>query len=65
MSNTKRIYVRFTDDQYKEIKNKACFHGFKSLSTYIRLKILKINFQTLKRLIEIHKRLLQEENEWD
>ncbi len=57
MSKSKKVCVYFNDEQFAQLKTKANINTSKNLSSYVRIKLLKINFQTMKKLIEIRKKL--------
>lgn len=59
MLKTKEIRVRITNEEYVHIKTKAQLCGFNTLSAYARDRLLKINFQTKKKLLEIYKTLMK------
>lgn len=59
MSDSKELRVKITAEEYAKIKTKAQLNGFNTLSGYVRERLLKINFQTKKRLTEIYETLLK------
>jgi len=57
MLDTKELRVRVTEEQYSFIKTRSQIKGFNTLSAFVRDRILKTNFQTKKKLIEIYDKL--------
>ena len=59
MLKTKEIRLRLTDEEFARVKTKAQLRGFNTMSAYARDRLLRINFLTKKRLMEIYETLVK------
>lgn len=54
MAATRIIPVRVDKNQYERIKDNANYHGYKSVSEYVRTRILVREISIRSRLRELH-----------
>ena len=59
MLKTIELRIRINEDQYFQIKTKAQLNGFKTISAYVRDKLLRIPHRMEKMILEIYQKLIQ------
>lgn len=59
MQDTRELRIRFNEDQYVQIKTQAQLNGFKTISAYVRDKLLRVPHRLEQMILEIYQKLIQ------
>ena len=59
MQETRELRIRLNENQYLQIKTRAQLHGFKTISAYVRDKLLRVPHRLEQMILQIYQKLIQ------